>query len=73
MTHLDSIGVGEILLHNVDKDGSLQGMNECILNELNRLQLAPVLLAGGAGSSVHVTSILSSDSIQGIVAGSILL
>ena len=72
VTHLDSIGVGEILLHNVDKDGTLQGMDECILNELNRLSIStPVLLAGGAGSSAHVTSILSSDSIQGIVAGSI--
>ena len=72
VSYLDSIGVGEILLHNVDKDGTLQGMDECILNELNSLSLStPVLLAGGAGSSAHVTSVLSSDSIQGIVAGSI--
>ena len=72
IVYLDNIGVGEILLYNVDIDGSLQGMDELLLDELKTLSLnTPVLLSGGAGTPKHVEIVLFSNLVQGIVASSI--
>ena len=72
IAYLDHIGVGEILLYNVDQDGSMQGMDERLLDELQTLSLnTPVLLSGGAGTPTHVENVLSSNLVQGVVASSI--
>ena len=65
-------GAGEIYLHSVDRDGSLEGLDEEILSLLQELQLSvPCLLGGGAGSPAHFSSVLSSEFVQGVVASSI--
>lgn len=65
-------GVGEILLHSVDRDGTLAGLDEQILPLLQACDLStPVLLAGGAGQPEHFVTVLRSDFVQGVVASSI--
>lgn len=65
-------GAGEVLLHDVDRDGSLQGLDLSILPELEARRISiPVLIAGGAGSSSHISSALQSPVVQGVVASSI--
>jgi cyclase len=65
-------GVGEILLYNVDRDGSLQGLDISIARELDARGISiPVLLAGGAGAPVHFSEALSQSVIQGVVAGTV--
>lgn len=69
---LDKINVGEIFLYNIEKDGSLKGMDLNIRDQIEKLEIkTPILLGGGAGNSIHVKEILESPFIQGIVAGSI--
>lgn len=65
-------GAGEVLLYNVDLDGSLQGLDVSLLNLLEKTRVSvPVLMAGGAGASEHVSAVLASPAVQGVVAGSI--
>ena len=65
-------GAGEVLLYNVDRDGSLQGLDVSLLNLLEKSRISvPVLMAGGAGTSEHVSAALVSPAVQGVVAGSI--
>lgn len=65
-------GAGEILLYSVDRDGSMSGFDKGILPVLECLSLSrPLLLGGGAGKREDFTSVLTSDFVQGVVAGSI--
>jgi cyclase len=65
-------GAGEILLYDVDRDGSLQGLDVALAAELNECNISiPVLLAGGAGAPEHFCEALSVPVIQGVVAGTI--
>ena len=67
-----SHGAGEVLLHDVDRDGSLQGLDMAILPELAECKISvPVLVAGGAGSSLHISAVLANPAIQGVVASSV--
>jgi cyclase len=67
-----ALGAGEILLYDVDRDGSLQGLDVLLLNQLEDLCIsAPVLMAGGAGNEEHFSTALASPALQGVVAGSI--
>lgn len=65
-------GAGEILLYDVDRDGSLKGLDTCIVDELVERNISiPILLAGGAGEPRHFSDVLSRSVIQGVVAGTI--
>jgi len=66
-----SHGVGEIILYNVENDGSMKGMDKEILKIIpSNLFSIPILMAGGLGNEEDAFEILSNSSIQGVVAGS---
>ena len=66
------LGVGEIILHDVSRDGSLSGFDPLILADVEKCQPPiSILLAGGAGNADHICQVLSSSLIQGIAASSI--
>jgi cyclase len=66
------MGAGEILLYDVDRDGTLQGLDEQLLPSLEELDIPiPLLMAGGAGSAEDISAVLGSPVIQGVVASSI--
>jgi cyclase len=63
---------GEILLYDVDRDGSLQGLDVALAADLDARNLSiPILMAGGAGTPEHFSEVLLRPVIQGVVAGSI--
>ena len=67
-----SSGAGEILLHDISRDGTLIGFDPMIVADLDLLQpTTPVILAGGAGEPNHFLDVLNSPSVQGVVASSI--
>lgn len=63
-------GAGELLLHNVDLDGSMQGMDLELLDELPSDISVPILMAGGAGSLDDISVALSNKNLSGVVVGS---
>jgi cyclase len=65
-------GAGEILLYDVDRDGSLRGLDVALAADLDERKISiPVLLAGGAGAAEHFSEAFATPVIQGVVAGSI--
>ena len=67
-----SVGAGEVVLYNIDSDGTLQGLDLSVIELLQALDVdVPILLAGGAGSASHFSSALAADEVQGVIAGSI--
>ena len=63
-------GAGELLLHNVDLDGSMQGMDLELLAELSGNIPVPILMAGGAGNHHDISAALNNKILSGVVVGS---
>ena len=64
--------VGEVLLFNVDRDGSMNGLDSDVVQIIDRLSPSlPILLSGGASSCSDFSKVLLNKNIQGVVASSI--
>ena len=69
---LVALGAGEILLHDVSRDGALSGFDPLIVSDVAKLRPSiPILLAGGAGDPSHISCVLNSPWIQGVAVSSI--
>lgn len=52
--YLEKMGVGEILLSSVERDGVMQGYDLPMIETLCKLASVPVIAAGGCGSYQHM-------------------
>lgn len=62
-------GAGEFLVTNVDRDGTRQGIDEALLNQVRSLVAVPVIASSGAGSLAHVVNVLTRSGCDGIAIG----
>jgi cyclase len=62
------MGVGEILINSIDRDGSYEGFDREMADRLSFLEI-PVILAGGARYSSDFDEIFSNTSIKALAAG----
>jgi cyclase len=68
---LQDLGVGEILLTSVDRDGSLSGFDLEALTILSHRVQVPLILAGGAGNWDHLAEGLASHGASGVATSNI--
>jgi len=66
------LGVGEILLTSVDKDGTNKGPDEELIYMANKLMKKPLIVGGGFNSIASINKALSFDSVSGVSLGSAL-
>jgi cyclase len=66
--HYINLGVGEIMINSIDRDGIKNGFDEEILGYLPD-PVVPITLCGGAGNPNHFVEPLRSIKIDGVVAG----
>ncbi|MEG3618564.1 HisA/HisF-related TIM barrel protein [Magnetovibrio sp. PR-2] len=66
---LEQSGVGEILIHSVDKDGTLSGFDMDLVAPIADVVKIPLIVAGGAGHPDHFRKILDSDYVSAAAAG----
>lgn len=71
--YLLDLGVGEILLQNVDLDGSMKGFDEGLIEEIYRNINVPLTILGGAGSLTHLKSLIDKFKVIGLAAGSMFV
>lgn len=57
-------GAGEILLNNVDSDGSLLGYDFKFLKKISTKIKCPIMVLGGAGKWDHILEIFKKTNIQ---------
>ena len=59
--HVAELGAGEILLTSIDRDGTLDGFDTDLLQEMAGLPI-PVIASGGAGTEAHFLDALKSGA-----------
>ena len=63
---LDNDSIGELYLNSIDRDGTGQGYDFSILDNLPADFSVPVIMAGGAGNSTHLHQGLSDTRIDAV-------
>ena len=71
--HLMNIGVGEILLQNIDLDGRMNGFDIELISKLYENIDIPLTVLGGAGSLNDIKKLIEKFKIIGVAAGSIFV
>lgn len=70
---LNKIGVGEIVINSIDKDGTMSGFDLSLISNVRELTEFPMTVMGGAGSLEDIKSIISKFKIIGVAAGSLFV
>jgi cyclase len=63
-------GAGEILLNNIDAEGTWRGFDLELLNLVANSVKVPVIAMGGAGNLEHISDALSKSKVSAIALGS---
>ncbi|MCF8422775.1 MAG: imidazole glycerol phosphate synthase subunit HisF [Bacteroidia bacterium] len=66
----NDIGVGELMLYSVDKDGTWEGYDVDIIEELINIVDIPVIACGGCGSITDLKHILYKSNVNAAAIGS---
>ncbi len=66
-----SLGVGEILLTSMDRDGTKDGFDIGITNKISSKVNVPVVASGGAGNKAHFTNVFYMTKATGALAASV--
>lgn len=70
---LDKIGVGEIVINSIDRDGKMEGYDFPMLDMVRELTEMPLTILGGAGSIDDIKAAISRYKIIGAAAGSLFV
>jgi len=65
LTRVEALGVGDVLLHSIDRDGTGQGFDCDVQSHFEELAI-PVILSGGAGHSGHFLDAFRKTRVQGL-------
>ena len=71
VTYLTDLGVGEIYLNSIDKDGTGQGYIMQSLEQMGERIKVPVIMAGGAGNFNHLKQGLESSEIDAVATANL--
>jgi imidazole glycerol-phosphate synthase subunit HisF len=70
---LDKIGVGEIVINSIDRDGRMDGYDFSLIDMIRELTEVPITVLGGAGSIDDIKKAISRYKIIGAAAGSLFV
>jgi cyclase len=67
----ESLGVGEIFLNSVEKDGTKQGMDVGVIGKIVDQVNIPVIACGGVGKWQHFEEVLSETDVDAVAAANV--
>ena len=70
---IDNIGVGEIVINSIDRDGRMEGYDLALIDMVRQLTDIPVTVLGGAGKIEDIKFVISKYKIIGAAAGSLFV
>ena len=70
---IEEIGVGELVVNNIDRDGTMQGYDLELMSSIRQITSMPLTALGGAGSYDDLKALISQHPIIGAAAGSIFV
>lgn len=68
-----SNGSGEILINNIDNDGTMSGMDNDIIKQIVSKVEVPIIACGGIGSLEHIKESLRETRVSAIAVGSLFV
>jgi cyclase len=68
---LQDLGVGEIYLNSIDRDGTGFGYDLKLLNRILDNIQTPLIVAGGAGNELHLLECLKIDNVSGVATANL--
>ncbi len=69
---LEDLGIGEIFLTSVNKEGLKNGFDFEIIEKISSKLKIPVIAHGGAGNFDHIKKIIKNTNIDGVAISSLL-
>jgi cyclase len=71
--NIENIGVGEIVINSIDRDGTMKGYDINLIDLIRNNVNVPITVLGGAGNYMDISSIISRYKVIGVAAGSIFV
>lgn len=68
----EAMGVGEIFVHSIDRDGTLAGLDLDLGKLIVDSVSVPVVLGGGASSASHIRNAVDVEGLSGVSLASML-
>ena len=68
---LEKQSVGEIYLNSIDQDGTGQGLDFSLLDQLPVKSSIPVILAGGVGNKTHIAAGLADPRVDAVATANL--
>lgn len=73
LKQLESLGVGEIIINSIDRDGTMEGYDTSLISIVRETVSVPITALGGAGKLEDLKELVQSYRIIGAAAGSIFV
>jgi cyclase len=70
---LNDIGIGELIINNVDRDGIMNGYDYDLIEQIRTVTTMPLTVMGGASSYEDLKKLISKYKVIGAAAGSIFV
>jgi cyclase len=70
---MERMGVGEIIINSIDRDGTMQGYDVDLVRRVADAVNVPVVACGGAGNLSHVSEVIKQGHASAAAAGSIFV
>lgn len=70
---VEDLGVGEIIVQSVDRDGLMQGYDIGLVRVVSEVSSVPIVALGGAGRIEHLQEAFSDGKANGLAAGSLFV
>ena len=70
---MERMGVGEILINSIDRDGTMQGYDVDLVRKVADAVSVPGVACGGAGNLSHVSEVIKQGHASAAAAGSIFV
>jgi cyclase len=71
ISHVQTLGVGEIYLNSIDKDGTGFGFDFETINKLLKKISVPLIIAGGAGNEKHLIDGLKLEGVSAVATANL--
>lgn len=71
--YLEKLGVGELVINTIDKDGMMNGYDLQLIQIIKDVTNIPLIALGGAGSLTDIKIMLNTSNISAAGAGSLFV
>lgn len=71
VSYLEHLGVGEIYLNSIDKDGTGFGYDQRLIETVNKITSLPLIIAGGAGNESHLEQGLKIENVSAVATANL--